>query len=109
MPNHADKILNAVTNSLTIYYFKIIELRRQTGAPEHLLHSPLVHPELGLLGNLVNEGRLASYLMILHDSSCSKQRSNTVLEVPPPVDLTAPKREPLTYSLIQPASIQTLI
>ena len=93
---------------LTIHS-KITELRRQSSAPEFQTNNHLAHPELGLLGNHLNERCLASFLMILHDSFCSKQRTNTLLEVPPAFDLVTSRKEPLTLSLIEPASIQNLI
>lgn len=89
--------------------FETVELRRQVGVPEYLHNSPVAHPELGLLGNHVNDRGLASYLMVLHDSYSSKQRSNTLLEVPPTVDFLNTRKEPLPLSLIQPANIQNLI
>jgi hypothetical protein len=54
------------------------DLRRLSGLPECLIGSPLLHPELGLLGNRIKEDGLSSFLMVIHEPYNTRQRRSTI-------------------------------
>ena len=61
-----------------MFLIYILELRRQSGALESSTGPVLLYPELGVIGNLVKERGLATYLMVLHEPHNYRQRRGTL-------------------------------